>query len=72
MSNGTSSGMAMWSVVVVMRCTTLKATADKRGRLLDYDAGFAEDRDRLGRLSRGPFRASRLRRCATSPRRDRR
>lgn len=45
--------MAVWSVVVVMRCTTLKATADKLGRLLDYYAGFGEDRERPGRLSRG-------------------
>ncbi|MCU0267883.1 MAG: relaxase domain-containing protein [Acidimicrobiales bacterium] len=37
-----------------MRCKTLKATADKLGKLLDYYAGLAEDRERPGRLSRGP------------------
>lgn len=44
----------MWSVVVVMRCKTLKATADRLRKLLDYYAGLAEDRERPGRLSRGP------------------
>lgn len=40
-------------VVVVMRVTTLKATADKLPALLAYYAGLAEDRERPGR-SRGP------------------
>lgn len=47
-------GTAVWSVVVVMRCTTLKASDEKLGKLLDYYAGLAEDRGRPGRLSRGP------------------
>ena len=37
-----------------MRCTTLQASNDKLGKLLDYYAGLAEDRERPGRLSRGP------------------
>ena len=37
-----------------MRCKTLKASNDKLGKLLDYYAGLAEDRERPGRLSRGP------------------
>jgi conjugative relaxase-like TrwC/TraI family protein len=45
--------MAVWLVVAMMRCTTLKATADRLGKLLDYYAGFAEDRERPGRQSRG-------------------
>ncbi len=37
-----------------MRCKTLKASEEKLGKLLDYYAGLAEDRERPGRLSRGP------------------
>ena len=37
-----------------MRCTTLQASNDKLGKLLDYYAGLAEDRERPGRLSRAP------------------
>ncbi|MCB1248443.1 MAG: hypothetical protein KDB36_03485, partial [Acidimicrobiales bacterium] len=37
-----------------MRCTTLQASNDKLGKLLDYYAGLAEDRERPDRLSRGP------------------
>lgn len=40
-------------VVVVMRVTTLKATAEKLAGLLAYYAGLAEDRERPGR-GRGP------------------
>ncbi len=43
----------MWIVVVVMRVTTLKATAEKLPVLLAYYAGLAEDRERPGR-GRGP------------------
>ncbi len=43
----------MWSVVVVMRVTTLKATAAKLPGLLAYYAGLAEDSERPG-PGRGP------------------
>ena len=51
-------------VVVVMRVTTLKASADKLPGLLAYYAGLAEDRERpgrrpgSGRLLPGPGRAA--------------
>ena len=51
-SNGTSSGRSgttsVWMVVVVMRVTTLKASAAGLGGLLDYYAGLAEDRAAAG------------------------
>ena len=37
-----------------MRCTTLKASDDGLGKLLDYYAGLAEDRERPGGPGRGP------------------
>jgi hypothetical protein len=37
-----------------MRCKTLKASNDKLGKLLDYYAGLADDRERPDRHSRGP------------------
>lgn len=43
----------MWIVVVVMRVTTLKATANRLLGLLAYYAGLAEDREQLG-PGRGP------------------
>lgn len=45
--------MPAWFVVVMMRVTTLKASADKVGGLLAYYAGLAEDRGRPG-PGRGP------------------
>jgi conjugative relaxase-like TrwC/TraI family protein len=37
-----------------MRCKTLKASDDGLGKLLDYYAGLAEDRERPGGTGRGP------------------
>ncbi len=37
-----------------MRCKTLKASGDKLGKLLDYYAGLAEDRERPGGPCGGP------------------
>ncbi len=48
-----SGGISVWMVVVVMRVTTLKATAAKLPGLLVYYAGLAEDRQRSG-PARGP------------------
>ncbi len=48
-----SGGMSVWMVVVVMRVTTLKATAAKLPGLLVYYAGLAEDQQGSG-PARGP------------------
>lgn len=45
--------MSAWTVVVVMRVTTLKASGDRLGGLLAYYAGLAEDRSHDG-PGRGP------------------
>lgn len=47
-SNGRSGGRSVWTVVVVMRVTTLKATAHRLDGLLAYYAGLAEDREQPG------------------------
>ena len=51
---GTTVGTTSGGVVVVMRVTTLKASADQVGDLLAYYAGLAEDRDRQIGRGRGP------------------